>query len=344
MGPRPILLALLTAACAAEPATARPASMERRFAPRPAPDHTGVEGAPGPPLTAGTTCQAWSVTRAWTEVRSDGLTWEELFATWVGRVGSAPLQDQAEILLPVDSPLLLRAAFASRYALPFFVEAWDRQTAQVIHAGHFGVVDASGRCMVVDDEGRGSPGLAVLFPRPRPRLLARFLHTHLDGANLADDANTFHVLPERTRAGDVLLERWDREGAGHTLSVARIDVGADGRMAVEVVLAGAPGTPPTVAGPADARWYFTLATAGGPGHAADGTPYAALGGGLRRWRTAVATDSRWRNVVLQPRAAGFLDSRDLQAIAARPARFGELLADSPRARPWPQAGEITAGP
>ena len=42
---------------------------------------------------------------------------------------------------------------------------------------------------------------------------------YLGSANLADSANTFNIVPDTVRAGDMLLERWQRSGIGHTLVV-----------------------------------------------------------------------------------------------------------------------------
>lgn len=42
---------------------------------------------------------------------------------------------------------------------------------------------------------------------------------YLGSMNLADSANTYNIVPDTLRAGDVLVERWQRSGIGHTLVV-----------------------------------------------------------------------------------------------------------------------------
>ncbi|MBM4321143.1 MAG: hypothetical protein FJ125_14640, partial [Deltaproteobacteria bacterium] len=41
-------------------------------------------------------------------------------------------------------------------------------------------------------------------------------------AHLADQANMYHLKPEAIRPGDVLLERWQRRGIGHTIPITRV--------------------------------------------------------------------------------------------------------------------------
>ncbi|HLU66761.1 MAG TPA: hypothetical protein VKZ63_10820, partial [Kofleriaceae bacterium] len=82
-----------------------------------------------------------------------------------------------------------------------------------------------------------------------------------------------------------------------------------------------------------ARWesgvrskqYFTDERTGGEGENGDGEPYAALGGGLKRWRVARAMGGFWTNTWMPADEAHWIDSRDLARIAARPARFEQLL-------------------
>src|SRR5690606_4361331 len=59
----------------------------------------------------------------------------------------------------------------------------------------------------------------------------------------------------------------------------------------------------------------------------DKTPFAKLGGGVRRWRSAVVRGGRWHNVVPEDERAAYVADASLEAIASRPERFGELLAE-----------------
>ena len=166
-----------------------------------------------------------------------------------------------------------------------------------------------------------------LFLNKRAGYFARLILLYFGSANLADEANMFHITPESTRAGDVLLERWQRRGIGHTIPVMRVDEPVPGRLAVHVASGSMPRRQPLWEEPASARSSFTLAAAGGEGEARDGTPYAELGGGIRRWRTAVRVDGRWRNIVGEADEAASLAPGDTAQIAARPDRFREILAD-----------------
>jgi hypothetical protein len=148
--------------------------------------------------------------------------------------------------------------------------------------------------------------------------------------HLADGANMFHIVPDAIRPGDVLLERWQRRGIGHTIPVMRVDDIGDGRFDVAIATGSMPRRQPVWEdGPAAAR-YFSLEETGGPGENWDGDEYAKLGGGIRRWRSALAvgdsaSTSRYRNTFLPDEVELWINGTDLEAIAARPARFAELM-------------------
>lgn len=149
--------------------------------------------------------------------------------------------------------------------------------------------------------------------------------------HLADGSNMFHITPESIRPGDVLLERWQRRGIGHTLPVMRVDDIGEGRIDVAVATGSMPRRQPVWEdGPAAAR-YFSLEETGGPGANWDEEEYAKLGGGIRRWRSALAEGegrgARYRNTFLPTERSLWINSTDYEAIAARPARFGELMKE-----------------
>ena len=145
--------------------------------------------------------------------------------------------------------------------------------------------------------------------------------------HLADPANMFHLQPEATRAGDVLLERWQRKGIGHTIPVMRVtELGAE-RLEIAVATGSMPRRQPVWEEGPQARHYFTMEETGGEGETYDGERYAQLGGGIRRWRVAVPSGGRYRNTFLDEDQTVWVNSRDLDDIAARPARFAELLKE-----------------
>lgn len=149
--------------------------------------------------------------------------------------------------------------------------------------------------------------------------------------HLADGNNMFHIVPESIRPGDVLLERWQRRGIGHTIPVMRVEDIGEGRVDVAVATGSMPRRQPVWEdGPAAAR-YFKLEETGGPGDNWDGDAYAKLGGGIRRWRSALAEGegrgARYRNTFLPSELELWINSTDHEAIAARPARFAELMKE-----------------
>jgi hypothetical protein len=74
--------------------------------------------------------------------------------------------------------------------------------------------------------------------------------------------------------------------------------------------------------------YFTSEYSGGPGTNSDGAQYAALGGGIKRWRTPVVKSGRWYNVVPSADRDKHISSTDLAKIAARTGEFELLLGSS----------------
>ncbi|MAQ18023.1 MAG: hypothetical protein CMN30_24900 [Sandaracinus sp.] len=155
----------------------------------------------------------------------------------------------------------------------------------------------------------------------------RLLLLYYGSTNLADEANMFHIEPVATRPGDSLIERWQKRGIGHVLPVMQVDEPVPGRLQVALASGSMPRRQPLWEEPNRARSKFTLSNTGGEGTASDGTPYAELGGGIRRWRTAVRVSGRWRNVVNDADLDHYIDPGDTAAIAARPDEFREILAD-----------------
>ncbi len=153
----------------------------------------------------------------------------------------------------------------------------------------------------------------------------RLLLLYFGSVNLADGSNMFHIEPEATAAGDVLLERWQKQGIGHTIPVFKVTSPIEGKLAIEVATGSMPRRQPRYEDALQSRSYFTLDATGGPGTAGDGSEYAKLGGGIRRWRTPVQSNGRWINAVPKTSQAVAISDSDVETIAARPARFKEIL-------------------
>jgi hypothetical protein len=164
-----------------------------------------------------------------------------------------------------------------------------------------------------------------VFLNKRVGHFMRLVLLYFGSVNLADGSNMFHVAPEATNAGDVLLERWQKKGIGHTIPVLRVTSPIEGKLAIEVISGSMPRRQPRYEDAMQARRYFTLRETGGEGEASDGTPYAKLGGGIRRWRTATAKGGRWVNDVSPADKSVAIADSDTAAIAARPAKFDEIL-------------------
>lgn len=164
-----------------------------------------------------------------------------------------------------------------------------------------------------------------LYLNKRAGHFMRLLLLYFGSINLADGANMFHVEAEETAAGDVLLKRWQKRGIGHTLPVLRVEAPIEGKLAITVASGSMPRRIPRWDEPLGARPYFVAQYAGGEGEDAEGNPYARLGGGIRRWRSAVLRGGRWVNEVPAADREDAIEDSDLEAIAARPARFDEIL-------------------
>ncbi|MBL9026382.1 MAG: hypothetical protein JNL21_29570 [Myxococcales bacterium] len=164
-----------------------------------------------------------------------------------------------------------------------------------------------------------------IFLNKRTGHFMRLILLYFGSVNLADGSNMFHVAPEAASAGDVLLERWQKKGIGHTIPLLRVTSPLEGKLAIEAISGSMPRRQPRYDEPMQARSYFTLDATGGEGVAGDGTPYAKLGGGLRRWRTATKVGGKWVNKVSKADESVAIANSDVDAIAARPARFDEIL-------------------
>ncbi len=164
-----------------------------------------------------------------------------------------------------------------------------------------------------------------MFLNKRVGYFLRLLLLYFGSTNLADGANMFHVRAEAVAPGDVLLHRWQKRGIGHVMPIFRVARHAEDALEVTIASGSMPRREPVWEEPNTARSRFTSDYAGGAGQTHDGDAYASLGGGVRRWRTAVHSGGRWRNDVIVRDREVFINDADHEAIAARPERFEEIL-------------------
>ncbi len=143
--------------------------------------------------------------------------------------------------------------------------------------------------------------------------------------HLADGANMYHIKAEGVKAGDVLLERWQRRGIGHTIPVMRTEWPEVDRLELAVATGSMPRRYPKWEDGPRAGRYFKEQSAGGPGMNPDGDEYAKLGGGIRRWRVAISDGTRYKNTFMPSEANLWINSSDSDALADRIAAFEEYL-------------------
>jgi hypothetical protein len=148
---------------------------------------------------------------------------------------------------------------------------------------------------------------------------------YLSSANLADTANTYNLVPEAVRPGDVLLERWQSSGIGHTLVVKEVKPISATSLDVTTISGSMPRRQGVKQSGQSSKGYFTSEYTGGEGNADDGVPYAKLGGGLKRFRVTKNVGGYWTNTWMNTDEAHWINSTDYARIAARPGRFEQLL-------------------
>jgi hypothetical protein len=148
---------------------------------------------------------------------------------------------------------------------------------------------------------------------------------YLSSANLADTANTYNVVPEAVRAGDVLIERWQRSGIGHTLVVKEVAPISETSLDVTTISGSMPRRQGVKQSGQSSKSYFTSQYSGGDELSGDGVPYSKLGGGLKRFRVTKNVGGYWTNTWMAADEAHWINSLDYPRIGARPARFAALL-------------------
>ncbi len=148
---------------------------------------------------------------------------------------------------------------------------------------------------------------------------------YLGSMNLADSANTYNLVPEAVRPGDTLVERWQRSGIGHTLVVKEVLPLGEGNLDVVMISGSMPRRQGKRESGVASKGYFTNNYTGGVGVSADGIDYAKLGGGLKRWRVTKNVGGYWTNTWMRGDEASWINSTDYARIAARPARFEQIL-------------------
>jgi len=296
-------------------------------------------------------------------------TWGDTFqlSTPWGKTLPAPKLDCA------DTAILLRASFAAWYKLPFYLVGYDGgrrvyfghfgiRTA----SGNWNSMPRFARdyrddsSMAAADYGRAWPKDSALRARgvqtgdeqtflgpglrtgayldeihlnKRAGHLIRLLLIYMGSANLADSLNTYNLVPEALRTGDFLLFRRARSGSGHTMVVVRAEHLPDGQLEAEDVYGNLPPAQPAWQSSAESKRNFTNDEGGGPSTNSSGEIYSHIGGGLKRFRVAKNVGGFWTNAWMAGDEASWINDRDYDRVAARPAQFAGLLGEvSPEQR------------
>ncbi|HEY0254671.1 MAG TPA: hypothetical protein VGC41_24260 [Kofleriaceae bacterium] len=291
----------------------------------------------------------------------DGYSTTVKITTPFGKTLPAPELECAE------TALWLRITFAAWYGLPLQFEAQDDHGTRMFF-GHFGIRTANGNAAGMPEFAVKYKDYSANQPATWPQdatLRTRIIHggddnqeelapgasfgqymdemhlnkrvgyftvialDYLGSMNLADASNTYNLNPDALRPGDILLERWQKDGIGHTLVVKDVAPLANATFDATLISGSMPRRQGVKASGSSAKNYFTGDYTGGPGANSDGDEYAKLGGGLKRFRVAKARNGYWTNTWMAGDEAHWINSTDYAAIAARPARFATLLGEIP---------------
>ncbi|HEY0476829.1 MAG TPA: hypothetical protein VGD37_04860 [Kofleriaceae bacterium] len=331
----------------------------------PAARAAGLAWPAGSGLTWDAKFSRWVASLAWAPSVDGYSTTVQLTTPW-GKTLPAPMLECAE------TSLFLRITFAAWYELPLVLESQDEhgqlvyfghngvrtRSGRYAQSPEFAIryqdhtassdwrthwpSDAVLRGKRIaggeDDQPELAPGahfgayLDALHLNKRAGYFTILVLDYLGSANLADPANAYNLVPDAVRPGDFLIERWQRVGIGHTLVVKQVDALAGGSKDVTLISGSMPRRQGVRQSGESSKLYFTLDTTGGPGTSSDGVPYAALGGGVKRWRVTKNVGGYWTNTWMAGDEASWINATDLARIAARPARFGQILGQVPPAQ------------
>jgi hypothetical protein len=166
-----------------------------------------------------------------------------------------------------------------------------------------------------------------IFLNKRTGHFMMFLLTYLGSIHLASPDNTFNLLSSEIRAGDLLLLRWQKQGIGHTYILKSVKELSLGQFEAELASGSMPRRQPKWQSAASSKYSFVKSTAGGPGLSNDNYAFAALGGGVKRWRIATAVNGRYYNTVPPEDQGKYISSTDHLKLSQRPDEFDEMLGE-----------------
>ena len=162
----------------------------------------------------------------------------------------------------------------------------------------------------------------------RAARLVLFAQAFLGSHNMVDSRNTYNIVPEALRTGDVLMFARSRTVDGHTTIVVRAKTLSPGSMQAESIYGNDPPAQPAWQDPGSTYSLFTDNEGGGP---VLNTPYGGttlyshLNGGIKRFRVAKVKNGRWVNTWMNADEASWVNDTDYDKIGARVAQFAKLL-------------------
>ena len=267
-----------------------------------------------------------------------------------------------------DFALLLRISFAAWYQLPIYLVGYDGKTPVYFghfgvrtasgqwskapafakqYADYSNETPAQYGATWPEDAALRTSGISagdsLPFLGPNARLgafldeihlnkraarLVMFAQAYLGSHNMVDSQNTYNLVPEALRTGDILMFARSLTIDGHTTVVTRVSHLDGGLMQAESVYGNDPPAQPAWQDPGSTYSLFTDNEGGGP---VLNTPYGGttlyshLNGGLKRFRVAKVQNGHWFNTWMNADEASWINDTDYDAIGARPAQFGALL-------------------
>ena len=145
--------------------------------------------------------------------------------------------------------------------------------------------------------------------------------------HLVSSRNTFNLKPESILPGDILLERWQRQGIGHTLVLKEVIPLEHGKLEANLASGSMPRRQPKWETGVASKSYFTNNYMGGEGSTYEGDEYVKLGGGIKRWRVTKNIGGYWTNTWMSGDEASWISDTDYDALKSRPAEFETLLGE-----------------
>lgn len=192
-----------------------------------------------------------------------------------------------------------------------------------------GLAGGSDEAEFIEAGARSGAYFDEIFLNKRVGYFLMLMLDYFGSMNLANSRNTFNLKAQAVTSGDVLVERWQRNGIGHTLVVKHVQPLDEGKLEAQLASGSMPRRQPKWEDGVASKNYFTSEQTGGEGKNWDGDEYVKLGGGLKRWRVTKNIKGYWTNTWMKGDEALWINDTDYEALKKRPAEFETLLGEVP---------------